>query len=181
MQATTENGRPATGWYRGFTEAGWASWVWVLARLSLGWVFMWAFLDKTFGLGRATESAEAWIDGGSPTFGFLKFGATGPFKGFYSDIAGDGWANWLFMIGLLAIGVALLLGIGMRVAAVAAVVMLVLMWTVVLPPENNPFMDDHLIYAILVVGLAAVEAGDTFGFGKAWGRLPMVQRNPWLK
>ena len=42
-----------------------------LARISLGWVFLWAFLDKTFGLGYATESKDAWIDGGSPTFGFL--------------------------------------------------------------------------------------------------------------
>jgi thiosulfate dehydrogenase (quinone) large subunit len=50
-------------------------------RLSLGWVFLWAFLDKTFGLGYATESRDAWIDGGSPTFGFLSFGATCPFKG----------------------------------------------------------------------------------------------------
>ncbi len=180
-QTTTKAASPATGWYRGFTEAAWVRWVWVLARLSLGWVFLWAFLDKTFGLGHATARADAWIDGGSPTLGFLKFGAEGPFKSFYNGIAGDGWANWLFMIGLLAIGVALLLGVGMRVAAIAAAVMLVLMWTVVLPPANNVFMDDHLIYALLVVGLAATNAGDTLGFGKAWGRLPLVQRNPWLK
>jgi len=180
-QTTTETASSATGWYRGFTEAAWVRWVWVLARLSLGWVFLWAFLDKTFGLGHETAGADAWIDGGSPTFGFLKFGAEGPFKGFYNSFAGDGWANWLFMIGLLAIGVALLLGVGMRVAAVAAAVMLVLMWTVVLPPANNVFMDDHLVYAILVVGLAAANAGDTFGFGKAWSRLPVVQRHPWLK
>ena len=51
------------------------------------------------------------------------------------------------MLGLLGIGVALILGIGMRVAAVAGALLLVLMWTAVLPPENNPFMDDHLIYA----------------------------------
>jgi hypothetical protein len=28
-------------------------------RLSLGWVFLWAFLDKTFGLGRGTPAENA--------------------------------------------------------------------------------------------------------------------------
>ena len=39
------------------------------ARLSLGWVFLWAFLDKVFGWGRATAAGKGWIDGGSPTAG----------------------------------------------------------------------------------------------------------------
>ena len=51
------------------------------------------------------------------------------------------------MLGLAGIGIALIAGIGMRIAAVAGGLLLVLMWTAVLPPENNPFMDDHLIYA----------------------------------
>ncbi len=59
------------------------------------------------------------------------------------------------MIGLAGIGAALILGIGMRIAAAGSAA-LVLMWTAVLPPENNVFMDDHLIYAILIVGLALV-------------------------
>ena len=40
-------------------------------RLALGWVFLWAFLDKLFGLGHATPAKRAWINGGSPTKGFL--------------------------------------------------------------------------------------------------------------
>jgi len=151
------------------------------ARISLGWVFLWAFLDKTFGLGHETAHAAAWIRGGSPTKGFLAFGAAGPFKGFYHSIAGAPWADWLFMVGLLAIGVALLLGVTMRLAAGAGALMLVLMWTVVLPPANNPVMDDHLIYAMLLVILAAAGAGATLGLGRAWERLPFVEKNGWLK
>jgi hypothetical protein len=30
-------------------------------RIAPGWVFLWAFLDKTFGLGFATTSEKAWI------------------------------------------------------------------------------------------------------------------------
>ncbi|WP_143728294.1 DoxX family membrane protein [Micromonospora cremea] len=150
-------------------------------RLALGWIFLWAFIDKLFGLGLATESKNAWVNGGSPTEGFLTFGVAGPFQDVYAGIAGAAWADWLFMAGLAGIGVALLLGIGMRVAAVAGGLLLVLMWTAVLPPENNPFMDDHLIYAAVLAVLALVNAGDTWGFGRAWARLPIVRRMRWLR
>jgi thiosulfate dehydrogenase [quinone] large subunit len=150
-------------------------------RLALGWTFLWAFVDKVFGLGFATEEKAAWINGGHPTQGFLKFAATGPFKDFYNSIAGAAWADWLFMTGLLGIGLALTLGIGLRIAAAAGTTLLVLMWTAVLPPENNPFMDDHLIYAGVLVTLALIGAGNTLGFGKAWAKLPIVQKAPWLK
>ena len=99
----------------------------------------------------------AWIHGGSPTQGFLTFGADGPFKGFYHSIAGAAWVDWLFMLGLLGIGLALTFGVGMRFAAVAGAVMYVLMWTVVLPPENNPIIDEHILGAITVVALAVCD------------------------
>jgi thiosulfate dehydrogenase [quinone] large subunit len=158
-----------------------ARYVWALARLSLGFVFMWAFVDKLFGLGHATTAKQAWIHGGHPTMGFLKFSAAGPFKGFYHHIAGAAWADWLFMLGLAGIGAALLLGIGMRVAAAAGAVMLVMMWSVVLPPANNVFMDDHLIYALLIIGLALAGAGDTLGLGRRWAETRLVRRLPALK
>ncbi|MEU8611982.1 hypothetical protein AB0C29_28750 [Actinoplanes sp. NPDC048791] len=150
-------------------------------RLALGWVFLWAFIDKLFGLGLATPDKGAWINGGSPTKGFLGKAVAGPFEGVYHSIAGAAWADWLFMLGLAGIGIALIAGIGMRLAAVAGGLLLVLMWTAVLPPENNPFMDDHLIYAGVLAVLALTAAGDTLGLGKMWARLPLVQRLPWLK
>ena len=150
-------------------------------RLSLGWIFLWAFLDKTFGLGHETASAQAWIRGGSPTKGFLSFGAAGPFEGFYHSISGQAWVDWLFMAGLLGIGVALVAGIAMRVAAAAGAVLLVLMWSVALPPANNVFMDDHLVYAMVLLLLAAAGAGSTLGLGRTWQSLRAVKRNGWLR
>ena len=150
-------------------------------RLALGWIFLWAFIDKMFGLGFATKPASAWIDGGSPTKGFLGNAVNGPFADTYKSFAGAAWADWLFMIGLAAIGTALILGIGIRLAATAGGLLLVLMWTAVLPPENNPFMDDHLIYAAVLAVLALTAAGDTLGLGKQWAKLPIVQKNPWLR
>lgn len=156
-----------------------ARYVWGLTRLFLGWTFLWPFLDKLFGLGHETPSAKAWIHGGSPTTGFLK-GAVGPFAGIYHSLAGIQAADWGFMIGLLAIGIALLLGIGTRIAAVSGAVLLVLMWSASLPPANNIFMDDHLIYATVLIGLALASAGNTLGFGRQWTQTELVRRHPWL-
>lgn len=158
-----------------------AAYVWGLTRLSLGWVFVWAFADKLFGLDHETTSGQAWINGGHPTLGFLKFSSKGPLRGFYQHIAGAAWADWLFMIGLAGVGGALMLGIGMRLAAVAGALLLVMMWSAVLPPENNVFMDYRLIYALLIIGLALTGAGDTFGLGRWWGRTSLVRRFPVLR
>ena len=153
--------------------------LWAATRLCLGWTFLWPFLDKAFGLGHETPAAGAWFSGGNPTKGFLS-GSVGPFSGIYHSIAGAGAVNVLFMVGLLGIGVALLLGIAMRPACIAGVTMLLLMWSASLPPENNLFMDDHIIYALVLLGLAAVGAGKTLGLGGRWSRTAMVQRYAWL-
>ena len=165
-----------------------------LTRLSLGWVFLWAFLDKTFALGFATgvdpETGEvdrfgeaAWINGGSPTEGFLQFGTEGKWlHDFYgSDLFAGAWADWLFMLGLLGIGLTLLLGVGMRIGATAGALLLLLMWSAELPLENNPFMDDHIVYALVLVMLVLANAGHTLGLGKRWERVPFVARKGWLK
>jgi thiosulfate dehydrogenase (quinone) large subunit len=156
-----------------------ARYVLAVLRIVVGWTFLWAFLDKLFGLGYATPAARAWVDGGSPTKGFLS-SSTGPFAGFYHDLAGTGLANWLFMLGLLGIGTAFLLGIGMRIAAAGAATMYVMMYTVILPPETNPVTDDHILGALIVVALALLAAGDTLGLGRWWKRQPVVTRYPWL-
>jgi thiosulfate dehydrogenase [quinone] large subunit len=98
----------------------------------------------------------------------------------YHDIAGAAWVNSLFMVGLLAIGVALMLGILMRLACAAGALMVMLMWTAALPPQNNLFMDDHVIYALVLVGLALAGAGSTLGLGRRWEGTNLVKRYAWL-
>ncbi|GIH28652.1 hypothetical protein Aph01nite_69620 [Acrocarpospora phusangensis] len=155
--------------------------VWAVARIALGWVFLWAFLDKLFGWGLATPAAKAWINGGSPTTGFLKGAGENALGGFYAGLAGQAWVDWLFMTGLLGIGAALILGAGMRIAAAAGTLLLAMMWAAELPLANNPFMDDHIVYAIVLIGLALASAGDTLGLGRWWGRTAIVTRYPFLK
>jgi thiosulfate dehydrogenase [quinone] large subunit len=160
-------------------------------RISTGFVFLWAFLDKTFGLGYATPSAKAWIHGGSPTKGFLSSVDVGPFQGTFHDLAGTPVANWLFMLGLLGVGVALIAGIGMRIAAGAATLMMAMMWLAEYPlarhtsagkpsGSSNPIVDYHFIYAVGTIVLALTYAGHTWGLGRRWAQLPFVQRHRWL-
>ena len=151
-----------------------------LTRIALGFVFLWAFLDKTFGLGFATAANKAWIAGGSPTTGFLKFGvnAHSPLHDFFVSLAGNAWVDWLFMLGLLGIGLALVLGIGVRIAAVAGTILLFMMWAAAVPLENNPLIDDHIVYA-LVLWVVAFGRRDWSLIGW-WMKQGSVKKQPWL-
>jgi thiosulfate dehydrogenase [quinone] large subunit len=160
-------------------------------RISIGFVFLWAFLDKTFGLGYSTASAKAWIHGGSPTKGFLSSVDVGPFQSAYHSIAGTSWADWLFMLGMLGIGVALIAGVAGRIAAGSGALMMAMMWFAEYPlarhtiagapsASTNPLTDYHFIYAVVLVVLAACYAGYTWGVGRRWARLPFVRRHHWL-
>ena len=165
---------------RSWTRETAARYLWAVTRLCLGWTFLWPFLDKTFGLGHETPGANAWISGGNPTKGFLS-GSVGPFSGLYQDIAGAGIVNWLFMVGLLVIGIGLTLGIFMRFACAAGALLLVLMWTASLPPANNLFMDNHIIYALVLGGLALIGAGNTIGLGQWWAKTDIAKRYAWAE
>jgi thiosulfate dehydrogenase [quinone] large subunit len=167
--------------------------VYVLAglRFLLGFVFLWAFFDKLFGWHYATQSGKGWIDGGSPTKGFLSAVAVGPMQSTFHSWAGTGWADWLFMIGLLAIGLALVSGVALRLAAVAGTAMMALMWiaewplaqhlsTGALSMSSNPIVDYHVVFAAVLITLAVTSAGATWGLGRIWARLPFVSRNHWL-
>ncbi|WP_228082337.1 hypothetical protein [Streptomyces profundus] len=163
-----------------------------LLRIAIGFVFLWAFADKAFGLGYATGAGNAWTDGGSPTRGFLSGVSVGPLESTFQDMAGAVWADWLFMLGLLGVGVAVCSGVGLRISAVAGSVLMLLMWAAEWPParhlsdgspsmSSNPFMDSHLVYALVLIALALLRAGDTWGLGRAWSRLPAVRAVPWLR
>ncbi|MFM9442457.1 hypothetical protein [Streptomyces acidiscabies] len=169
-----------------------SAYVFASLRLVTGFVFLWAFLDKTFGFGYATASGKGWIDGGSPTKGFLSHVAAGPMESTFHSWAGDVWADWLFMLALLGIGLALSVGVALRIAAIAGTALMAFMWIAEWPPakhlsdgtasmSTNPFADYHLVYAVVLIALAAVAAGDALGLGRAWARLPVVRDHAWLR
>ncbi|WP_405586174.1 hypothetical protein [Streptomyces sp. NBC_01190] len=160
-------------------------------RIATGFVFLWAFLDKAFGWHYATGSGKGWIDGGSPTKGFLAGVSAGPLQSFFHTIAGQGWTDWLFMLALLGIGVALMSGIALRVTAVAGTALMAMMWAAEWPPaqhltdgapsmSSNPIVDYHLVYALAMIAFALAAAGATWGLGRRWAQLPVVRDHRWL-
>ncbi len=171
-------------------------------RIVFGLTFLWAFFDKVFALGFHTgvitnDAGEkvgvdymgqgaAWLNGGSPTKGFLgSVPDSNPLSGMYHAIAGTTWANWLFMLGLLGIGVALTFGFAIRIATVSGGLMYVLMYLAALPwlsaDATNPVLDDHIIGLTVMVVLGLTLAGDTWGFGRKWARSHLVRQYAWLR
>lgn len=174
--ASTAATPPATP----FTLSTPARYALALARISLGWIFLWTFLDKTLGLGRGTPAEAAWLDGASPTAGYLG-SVEGTFADLFGAMSGQAWADWLFMLGMGGVGAALILGIGLRVAALAAFALMGMLWLSSLPLSNNPFLDQHLIYLVTAIVLAATRSGDTLGLGRWWAGTRLVKTLPFLR
>ncbi|MDP9067313.1 MAG: hypothetical protein M3N53_03055 [Actinomycetota bacterium] len=169
--------------------------VWGVLRLLMGFTFFWAFLDKLLALGFATGrdsetgqidffGPDAWIRGGSPTDGLLQYGihTKGPLVGFFQGLAGSSAIEWLFMLSMAGIGLALLFGIAVRVAALGGIAWMVSIYLATsVFPEHNPFVDEHVVYIAVLVGIAQVGAGGVFGLGKRWRRTTLVSRYPVLQ
>jgi thiosulfate dehydrogenase (quinone) large subunit len=99
------------------------------------------------------------------------------------DMAGP-LTDWLFMLGMLGVGVAVMLGVGLRVAAVSGSIIMALMWIAEWPinqGSTNPLIDYHVIYALVLIVVALTFAGDTWGLGRWWANLPVVRKHSWLR
>lgn len=139
-------------------------------RIAFGFYFLWAFMDKLFGLSFSTPTERAWINGGSPTTGYLS-NVEGPLAGFYTAMAGNTMIDWLFMLGLLGIGLTLVLGLGARVGALSGALMYVFMYGASLPLATNPILDDHVTGAMILIAIALIPASWAYlGLGKLWTR-----------
>lgn len=152
-----------------------------LARIFIGFIFLWAFFDKLLGLGFATSPDKAWILGGSPTTSFLANAVHGPLVGFYNILSGVAFVDWIFMIGLLVVGISLTIGIATRLGSYFGIIMLMLMWSALLPPSNNPIIDDHIIYSLVLLVIIWFDAGKVLGLQKKWEGFEIVKKIPLLK
>jgi thiosulfate dehydrogenase (quinone) large subunit len=48
-------------------------------------------------------------------------------------------------------------------------------------PANNPFLDEHAVYAVILAGIAYVGAGRWLGLGDKWRGTGLVGRPPILE
>ncbi len=99
--------------------------------------------------------------------------------------------NWLFMIGLLGIGTALLLGVAMRIAATSGAILLLMMWLASWPlattaagqptGSTNPIVDDHIIAALAIIVVGAYAAHSAGPLGHWWTHHTLTHHHPWLR
>lgn len=153
-----------------------------LIRLGVGWALFWSGIDKVFGLGFSTPPAQSVLAGASPTKGFLLYGlpADAPAAALLKPLAGHPVADALFLLATVGAGLALMLGIGTRVAAIGGAVLMLNLWFASLPLEYNPFLDQHLFYAIALLSVPVFDSGRYLGLGNAWRNLPLVRDHRWL-
>jgi thiosulfate dehydrogenase [quinone] large subunit len=160
-------------------------------RLAIGFEFLWAFLDKVFGFGWHTASGKAWIHGGSPTTGFLSGVHVGPLQGAFRAMAGVTAIDWLFMMGLLCVGVALILGVALRPAAISGGLILAMMYVASWPfaklsegvptASTNPIIDDHIVSFMALVAIGAFAAMSAGALSRRWSALATVRSHSWLR
>ncbi len=167
---------------KGNMRKGFEKFLITLLRLSMGWIFLWAFLDKLLGLGYGTSEGDGWIEGVSPTEEFLINDTTeSPFVEIFQAMAGEVWVDWLFMITLATVGIAFIFGIMTRLAGVVGAVLSLLVYLAIFPPENNPIIDQHIIFILVFILLSATPCGEWFGLGRRWSETRLVKGFPFLK
>ena len=83
------------------------------------------------------------------------------------------------MAGLLLIGVALILGICRKIAGYSGALMMFLMWAALLPPEHHPFLDEHIVYLLVLIILANIKT--KFSLSKWWLSTEIVKKFPFLE
>ena len=149
-------------------------------RLVMAYVFLSAGISKLLD---PTWSADGFL--------LNAVADTNPLVGMWTVMA-EGWL-WLIdplnVWGQIFIGLALLFGGFVRLAAFGGALMMLLYWAASLqggllaglPVENGYVVTYHMVYALLLFGLGAVGAGRILGLDAKLEELDLVQENPWLR
>ena len=132
-----------------------------LLRVTIGWYLFYSGLSKVLD--------KSWT-----AAGFLNSAKT--FPGLYSWFASAGnigWINFINEWGMLLIGIALILGIFVRWAALGGILLMALYYFpgLVFPyvPGGHGFVvDEHIIYIAAFLVLITTHAGSHWGLDKFW-------------
>ena len=149
-------------------------------RILIGWLFIWGFLDKTFGLGYKTPAEGAWVNGGSPS-SFVVYVTKGMFADFFNSLAGNAFVDVLFMTGLLIIGTAIILGIGTKLTTIFSIVFFIVMYAICIPPEDNPLIDHRIILSVGMVAIYYLGGYEKLSLYDKWKEFPLVKQYPILE
>ncbi|MCL4399883.1 DoxX family protein [Patescibacteria group bacterium] len=124
-------------------------------RVLLGWVFLYAGLDKVLN--------PSWSAGGY-------LGAAKNLHGFYAWFASPGLlpvTNFINEWGLVLLGVSLILGIFVKWSSIFGIILMLLYYFSAgqfpFPDANSLLVDEHIIYAALIVLMCSLDAGKIWG------------------
>lgn len=139
-----------------------------LLRISIGWYFFWAGFTKA-------------LDPGWSAATFL--GKADMLRGFYELFASPAilpLVNILNSWGLLLIGVALMLGISVRLASTCGALLMVLYY---FPHANTHsyIVDEHIIYFFALAVLTHLDAGRIYGMKEWCTELDIVKKSVFLQ
>jgi len=154
-------------------------------RLTIGWVFLFAGIEKLFLAGKAFDASR-----------FLQFGTLGkaagaaagavvnPTHAFWVDLTSNPTAmnivNFLVPFGQVAIGAALILGLATRFAGLMGALMMAFIgiasWDFV-----NGVVNYHIVLMISTLILAVIAAGEVYGVDAIVDESPIVKRAPILR
>ena len=142
------------------------------ARIAMGWLMFYAGITKIMD---PAWSAE----------GYARSAKTLP--GLYTFFASAGqidWVNFVNKWGVTLIGVSLILGIGVRLSSSLGAVLMVFYYLPVLDfpyaGEHSYIVDEHIIYALVMVYFAIVRAGRFFGL-EEWFSQTFLKKLPKLQ
>lgn len=124
-------------------------WGFVLLRIALGLLYLNAGVTKFGG----DWSAE----------GFLQH-ASGPLSTWFVSLAGNPVVDAMNAWGLTFLGLALIFGFAVRPAAIAGIVLMVLYYLADFTGNTaHGYIDEHIIYALVLALFATGGAGHIFG------------------
>ena len=158
-----------------------------IVRVAVGTIFLTAGVQKAF---LSVEPFSA--------VGFLKFGTAGtPFLGapaegviynptnaFWVSLAGNAavmpFINWMVVFGQIAIGLALILGIGTRFAAIMGTLQMLFFFLAAWEFEHG-IVNQHLTYALVTGFIGYIGAGRYYGLDGLVEKLAVVRQTPQLR
>lgn len=153
-----------------------------IQRFMIGFMLFWGFLDKMFGLGFPTEPGSGFIDGGSPTEGFLIYASNGTFGWLFEPMIDiSGFIDIVILVTMFGLGICMILGICKKLSSIGGILMFFIFYLAVYPISDDPVFDYHLIYILALLGVLFTDSCTSVGFGRWWKETGLVKRFPILE
>ena len=93
----------------------------------------------------------------------------------------SGLLDIVIVLAMFALGVGLILGIGKRLCCVGGMLMFFIFYLAVSPLSDNPIIDYHVIYIVVLFGVLFTNSCSVIGLGEWWKDTTLVKRFPILE